>query len=414
MPSSGGYRRPSAPYGGYATGSPGDLSISRSSSAEALQRYRNAQAQRRPPIATGSYNGTPDWNWGSLEQRRPGPSYAGPSYAGPGYAGPGYGGGFGSAAFWAMLAAMSVSDRAAYFRRHEADPAFQQWEQQAQSDPETAARLRDLRNPAAPTPPIASPGTAAIPGQQSGAGIVWLVIFLGVAIFVLLWFMRRRAAIGASNTAVSGGPPDLFGSKSMRFRVGQTIPLDPAPFVLAAGATKVQPPPEGDMISIEAVGLVEDAGTQLHRLYLPGRTAFFQLHLGPNGEADECRYFSKLDEVQPADAAEWGEWLDPGQGMIGWPAFQTKDGKMYGRVWGQGQQRVPPRQQTETLQALDGTTQRRIQAMLYGAPTKAAPPAPGNEFVLVSAVETGGQAWVEVDAGIDINPAALKLTAVPI
>ena len=61
------------------------------------------------------------------------------------------------------------------------------------------------------------------------------------------------------------------GSAATRFRVGQTIPLDPAPFLLAAGVTKVQPPPASGMISVEAVGLLDDAGVRLHRLYLPGR-----------------------------------------------------------------------------------------------------------------------------------------------
>jgi hypothetical protein len=168
------------------------------------------------------------------------------------------------------------------------------------------------------------------------------------------------------------------------------------------------------MISVEAVGLVEDAGTQLHRLYLPGATAFFQLHLGAHGAPDECRYFARLDEIQPVDQAEWGQWLDPTQGMIGWPAFQTKDGKTYGRAWAPGQTRIPPRQQVETLQALGGTTQRNLQAMLYGGPTGAAPPAPPHEYILVAAVADRGQAWVEIHAGIDINPAALSLPAVPI
>ena len=47
--------------------------------------------------------------------------------------------------------------------------------------------------------------------------------------------------------------------------------------------------------------------------------------------------------------------------------------------------------------------------MLYAAPTGAAAPAPQTEYVLVAAVEAGGQAWVEVHAGIDVNPAALSL-----
>jgi hypothetical protein len=185
------------------------------------------------------------------------------------------------------------------------------------------------------------------------------------------------------------------------------------PFLLAAGVTKVQPPSGSGMISVEAVGLLEDAGAQLHRLYLPGRTSFFQLHLGADGAPDECRYFSRLDEVQPADQAEWGQWLDPAQGMIGWPAFQTKDGQTYDRAWASGRSRVSPRQQTETLQTLGGLSQRRLQAMLYARATGAAPPAPQGEYVMVAAIEDAGQAWVEIVAGIDINPAALNLPAVP-
>ena len=50
--------------------------------------------------------------------------------------------------------------------------------------------------------------------------------------------------------------------------------------------------------------------------------------------------------------------------------------------------------------------------MLYGARTGAAPPAPEVEYVLVCAVEQGDEAWIEVYAGIDINPASLTLPAV--
>ena len=52
--------------------------------------------------------------------------------------------------------------------------------------------------------------------------------------------------------------------------------------------------------------------------------------------------------------------------------------------------------------------------MLYGADTGGAPPAPTTEYVLVCAIEATGQAWVEIDAGIDINPAALTLPSVPL
>jgi hypothetical protein len=47
--------------------------------------------------------------------------------------------------------------------------------------------------------------------------------------------------------------------------------------------------------------------------------------------------------------------------------------------------------------------------MLYAAPTGAAAPAPATEYILVAAVEAEGRAWVEIRAGIDINPATLSL-----
>jgi hypothetical protein len=63
----------------------------------------------------------------------------------------------------------------------------------------------------------------------------------------------------------------------------------------------------------------------------------------------------------------------------------------------------------EEIESLAGRRTRRIQAMLYAAPTGVAAPAPQAEYVLVSAIEEGGRAWVEVRAGIDVNPASLGL-----
>jgi hypothetical protein len=191
-----------------------------------------------------------------------------------------------------------------------------------------------------------------------------------------------------------------------------TIPVDPSPFLLAAGVTKVRPPEASGMISVEALGLVSDGAVSLHRLYLPGRDAFFMLHLGPDGTPDECRYFSLLDQIAPASRDEWGFWLDPAQGLIGGPQFQTKDGETYDRIWAPGSGRVPPREQVEMVQDLSGAIERKIRAMLYGGRTGAASPAPEVEYVLVCAVEQGDEAWIEVHAGIDINPAALMLPAV--
>lgn len=47
--------------------------------------------------------------------------------------------------------------------------------------------------------------------------------------------------------------------------------------------------------------------------------------------------------------------------------------------------------------------------MLYAAPTGLPDPAPPTEFILVSAMQDDGRAWVEIRAGIDINPITLQL-----
>jgi hypothetical protein len=322
-------------------------------------------------------------------------------------------------ALWAALNSLSSPGSAEYFHNYQNDPGYVQWRREADREaghnPAVAAKLDQLdtqlaqmegqpRNPSAGTPVRPSPAPAG------GSGFIWPVLFLGIVFLLLLWLWRRHMA----QPVVAPAAPGLAGSAATRFRVGMTMPVDPSPFVLAAGLTKVQPLEGSGMISVEVVGLLREGSVLLHRLYLPGGKAFFQFHLGADGQPDECRYFSRLDEVTPADNQEWGLRLDPAEGMIGWPSFQTKDGKMYGRVWAPSDSRVPPRKMGETLQFVDHVEQRQLQMMLYGGPTGGAPPAPQTEYILVSAIEATGQAWVEIDAGIDINPAALTLPSVPL
>ena len=158
------------------------------------------------------------------------------------------------------------------------------------------------------------------------------------------------------------------------------------------------------------------ARSLLHRLYLPGGTAFFQLHLGADGRPDECRYFSLLDEVTPADRQEWGFWLDPRAGHDrladlsdqGRQDLRTGLGARPDAASRRGSNRGDP------CNMLDRTEQRQLQAMLYGAPDRrraAGAAAPNTSWSARS--RPAGQAWVEIDAGIDINPAALTLPSVP-
>jgi hypothetical protein len=208
-------------------------------------------------------------------------------------------------------------------------------------------------------------------------------------------------------TVAGGGAPP-----ASPFRVGMTLQADPTPFILAADSTKVRAPEGIDasqLLSVQEVGRLRGAGVELTRLYLPDGRSAFQLHLDAGSRPDECRFLGLIDEVTPADEAEWAVWLDPAEGLIGWPEFETRDGKLYARAWSPGASRIEPREFQEVIETTAGARQRRHFAMLYAAGTGQAAPAPATEYILVSAVEEGGRAWVEIRAGIDINPASLSL-----
>lgn len=434
---SGGYaapaRRPSTGYRSAPT-SGGDAAISRKSSAGFLRGYRASQAP--PPTALPA---TPPAGYGASGGRRPstygktGLAARGGGYNGytqprpwaPVYAPPAYGwaqrgrsfGAWDGLMLWSLLNSLSAPGHADFFHNNQDSPSYRQWRTEAQraasTDPAVQARLAELdqrlaqlqnqpRRPGAAAPPAARPASG---GNMN----VVIVLLLAVTAFAALWYWRRQAGAAASAPAV---PTALKGSSRTRFRVGMTFPADPTPFVLAAGATKIKPPDGGAMVSVEAVSVLMDGAIPLSRLYLPGRDAFFQLHLGADGKPDECRYFSRIDQVTPASQQEWGAWLDPAQGMIGWPQFQTKDGKLYDRAWAPGAERIEPRALKETIQDLNGSSSQDLASMLYLGPTGLASPAPEHEYILVTAVDAGSQAWVEIHAGIDINPATLTLPSV--
>ncbi|MCK8783796.1 YjfK family protein [Roseomonas sp. NAR14] len=463
-------------FGGYA-GSPGDRSVSRQSSGSALDSYRRSQqpANRTPdlsPSAPGGSQGgdVPWWRQGA----RTGPGGGGfgvPRGGGGGSWGGSWGraapvprGNFGmwdAALLWFLFNSLSQPGHDRFFHDHADDPRLRDWRQEAerraQTDPEIRARLDDLdrrldgmatqpRDPDAP-PPADAPRPAA-PAGQGGGWVTPLVLAGGLGFLGFMWLRRRqadargrgRSGSGTSGQGTSGGGDSGMGNSPIGtaagilrqrmsgqgytprlFRVGQTVTLDPTPFLLLGGATHV-PAPAAPSTSVERVSTLSsplgDGRFALTRLYLPGG-ALLQLHLDAGGQPDECRYFAPLDEVTPQDNDEWGFWLDEREGAIGWPDFQTKDGKVYQRVWSPGPARVPPLVLDETLQGVEperggvpgqgGGATRRLTAMLYGAPTGAAPPAPQTEYMLVAVVEQGGEAHVEILAGIDVNPASLSL-----
>ena len=117
--------------------SAGDVAISRSTAAQALQPVSRIAAA---PPSVGRVAGATQYRRGKRRlcvravhraiQRRPRSSAAG---------------GYGTAAFWAMLGALSASDRAAYFRQSQVDPGYQQWRQQVDARPYDGGAIGSAR-----------------------------------------------------------------------------------------------------------------------------------------------------------------------------------------------------------------------------------------------------------------------------
>ncbi len=369
---------------------------------------------------------------------------------------------------WFMLDTLTRPGHSTFFHDQANDPGYREWRAEAdrlaKDNAELRAKLATLdqslkaqdgtpREAGRLPPDVPLSLARADSGSGSGSGAAgeggsaktssglsafawWAILLLGVAVLFLLWRARRRMdakATGqptappttANTTANKGGTEvRLFGTlgnyvnqklsgqrySPSLFRLGMTVTIDPAPFLLAEGTTKVKAPHTGGdrLVSIEAVGTITSGSATVHRLYLPGG-GFFQIHLDADGQPDECRYFTPIDSVTPADEGEWSFWLDEREGMVGWPEFQTKDGGLYPRVWSPGLTRITPFVLAESRQSLRGTEAVTSHAMLYGAPTNAQTPAPEREYILVAVVERNGAACVEIAAGIDVNPASLSL-----
>lgn len=448
--SSGGYSRPSAPsYNRPSYSAPpsaGDRSFSQDRSGSAFDSFRSQQNRQRQQQYPSSRQPTPQYT--QRPSTQPGYGNDRPSWfnnrgwsAPPSYYGGNRSFGVWDGLFlWSLLSNLGRSGSSDWFHNNQNDPGYRQWRQeadrQAQDNADLRQKLDDLDRklaersdeprtpgtlPADVPPEIAKAPPTRTPETEGKGSWVWVVLLGGAGGIAYLAWQRRPKTAGTTMsqpTSAIGTAANLLRHKlsgetykPSMFRVGMTLALDPTPFILAGPGLKLQQP-EGTgsgQVSVSAVGQVVSGKTQLVRLYLPDKRSLVQLHLDSTGAPDECRLFGTIDEITPADPGEWGAWLDASEGMIGWPEFQTKDGKTYARVWAPGGSRVSPRMLTETIEDLSGTRTVQSQAMLYAAATGAPDPGPGTEYIMVAALQDAGRAWVEVRAGIDLNPATLQL-----
>lgn len=444
--SSGGYARPSGSgssggglFDGWSSGSGSDRDASRGQSRSALDdflappprtpsaRDTDTATTRRPSTGTSRTRDYGYDGYGARDYRTPS-TYGRSRY-----------GVFDAVLLWYLLDTLNDRSHADFFRDNRNDAGYLAWradaERAAARDPEMRAKLAALdRELAAGRGDPANagrvpPDLAMDQGTPGGGslGFVIALLILGIVVFMAWNSMRKRSPKGGAPPRTVGGDGSALGTATAilrnkmsgavyrpdLFRVGMPMVLDPTAFVLAEGATKVTAPKalsDNGTIGVDAVGTLSDMAGTYHRLYLEDEAAFFQIVVDAEGHPAECRYFRRIDEVQPADRDEWAFWLDKKEGMIGWPEFETKDGQRYDRVWSPGRSHIEPRQFTEQIKQLRGESERHLASMLYGRRTGAKDPAPAIEYLLVTAVQTKTQAFVELHAGIDFNPAALTLS----
>jgi len=446
--SSGGYSKPSSGSSGAfgsssSSSSAGDRAMTRQGSGAALDSYRTKQNADRTPSAAsaGGTSGGSSRGFGYTLPRANTDYYRGNNWSAPSYAGSmSRGFGMWDAMFlWFMLDSISRPSHAAFFHNNENDPGYQQWRAEANKlaadnaelkgklaalDGELAKQKGQPVTPGAVPDDVPKAVAVVAPPETGGSSfgwIGWTVLLIGAFVLWRLWRGRKRLDSDTASGGKENKDMSMFGTagnyinrkmsgeafKPSLFRVGMTLTIDPTPFILAGSKIKVAPPEGAGLVSVSGVGTVKSGAATVHRLYLSD-DRFAQIHLDDAGIPDECRYFTVIDEVDPADAEEWGFWLDPAEGMIGWTEFQTKDGKVYPRVWSPGLARVEPFKMEETIERVGGSRKLVESAMLYAAPSGAGAPA-DKEYILVSAVEEGERAWVRIAAGIDVNPASLGL-----
>lgn len=188
-------------------------------------------------------------------------------------------------------------------------------------------------------------------------------------------------------------------SLPLGLEIGDTLRLNEARFIVMADARVAWP--EGDL-RVAAHGHALLHGQQHHRFFLSDGRSLLHVVVGGAGVPPTVRLFQTRDEVHPASGEEWAFWLDSGDGYIGYPVFQTPDGIEYGRIWTPGAGRVAPLRFSERLRYLEGgrIDSRTLDhtAMLYGREVGGA-----REYVLVSAVDSGHEAWVEILDGVDLD-----------
>ncbi len=202
-------------------------------------------------------------------------------------------------------------------------------------------------------------------------------------------------------------------------RVKGIVEIPQVDFILAGDQLRIKHPGISNIVI--SYGVIYMGPNTFHRFYLSSTTDIYMLQIITDEKKDvrDCKLFMPYDEIYPDD---WGFWLDEHDGYIGYNIFQTKDGTGYERIWedqersvtlerddrGNEITRIPPVEFLETVY-MDpygkDTEMVKYSSMLYGRTVNETT----TEFLLVSAVEEGQGATVQLMVGVALEPMAIKV-----
>lgn len=186
---------------------------------------------------------------------------------------------------------------------------------------------------------------------------------------------------------------------------GRMVAVDGLPFAFLEGRILLCPP-LGDQ-RIESVGRADlGAGCVLHRYYLSD-DAFLQVNTTA-GQVEDLKLFAYHDTKTPSTQAEFEAWL--GRDSLIGRAELDYGGYRYTRVWGsEDENQAPPVLFEEAVYTeSDALAAYTVQhyCMLYERTVEG---AERQEYLLVSAEQTGEDYCVVFSVGADLSSADLQI-----
>mgnify|MGYP001351119751 CR=1 FL=1 len=284
-------------------------------------------------------------------------------------------------------------------------------------------------------PPATKSFGASPVRHNSGGGIIFFLFMVLLAVAVVAWLIWNSKEKEKKNSRNRGnGSGSLMSGRVQNnaetnvetagtrvIALGSSVVLPTLPFMNAPNATDDEKlhfePGEKGQQSVMAVGSKKG-------LDINSTPDEMEIYVSPDGSREdfivlepkekEARFFSWIDTVSPGSRAEWDEWLNDENGIMGLPSFQTKDGTEWSRVLMSGNpHRLSPTECWNSVVSQEGETDYSYHSMLYVRDTGWSAPYSDKEYLLVRIElwkEDGNtDAAIKLYAGVDVPWSSLGL-----